>query len=160
MTIRIRDAVPGDAKTIAAFNAAMAMETEGKTLDDDLIQPGVSALLNDPAKGRYWIAEVDGEIAGQLMITYEWSDWRNGTMWWIQSVFVPEKHRRTGVFSALYRHVEQLATATDDCCGIRLYVEESNERAQSTYRTLGMVKPGYSVMEVDFRKQNETQSAC
>ena len=159
MTIRIRDAVPADAKTIAAFNAAMALETEGKTLDEGLLEPGVAALLNDAAKGRYWIAEVDGEIAGQLMITYEWSDWRNGTMWWIQSVFVPEKHRRTGVFSALYRHVEELASAADDCCGIRLYVEESNERAQDTYRALGMVSPGYSVMEVDFRKQ-EARSSC
>lgn len=158
MTVTIRDAAPGDAQTIAAFNAAMAMETEGKTLDSGLVEPGVRALLNDANKGRYWVAEVDGEIAGQLMITYEWSDWRNGTMWWIQSVYVPKAFRRTGVFSALYRHVEQLAASAEDCCGIRLYVEESNERAQQTYRSLGMVSPGYAVMEVDFRTQQDGSS--
>lgn len=147
MNLEIRDARPGDATTIAAYNSAMAEETEGRTLDPALIGPGVAALLDDPAKGRYWVAERDGQIVGQLMVTYEWSDWRNGTIWWIQSVYVHPDCRRTGVFSALYRHVESRAAATPQVIGLRLYVEESNSRAQRTYEALGMVRPSYLVME-------------
>lgn len=152
MTIRIRPARPADAPTIAAYNSAMAVETEGRELDPALIDPGVAAVLGDPANGLYWVAEVDGELAGQLLITYEWSDWRNGRIWWIQSVYVPERHRRRGVFSALYRHVETLAAEDAECCGIRLYVEKDNERAKDTYRSLGMRLTGYDIMEVDFRE--------
>ena len=152
MALKIRDAVPADAATVAAFNSAMAIETEGRPLDPAQINPGVRQALEDPNKGRYWVAETDGTIVGQLMVTYEWSDWRNGMLWWIQSVYVDDKHRRQGVFSALYRHVEALARGDAGCCGIRLYVEEKNRRAQKTYASLGMVKPGYEVMEVDFRK--------
>jgi ribosomal protein S18 acetylase RimI-like enzyme len=90
-------------------------------------------------------------VIGQIMVTYEWSDWRNGTMWWIQSVYVHPDHRRQGVFSALYHHVESLARARDNVCGLRLYVEEQNERAQATYLALGMNKPGYLVMQTVFR---------
>ena len=146
-TFQIRDAVPGDAGAIAAHNAAMAEETEGRTLDPDLIGSGVTGLLEDPAKGRYWVAESEGRVIGQLMVTYEWSDWRNGTIWWIQSVYVAPDRRRGGVFSALYRHVESLAGATPQVVGLRLYVEENNTRAQRTYAALGMVKPSYLVME-------------
>ena len=147
MKFEIRDARPADAATIAAYNSAMAEETEGKTLDPALIGPGVSALLEDPAKGRYWVAECDGELLGQLMVTYEWSDWRNGNIWWIQSVYVHPDWRRKGVFSTLYRHVESLAAATPQVIGLRLYVEENNRRAQQTYEALGMVSPSYLVME-------------
>lgn len=153
MTLTVRDARPEDGENIAAFNAAMALETENRTLDPGLLGPGVAAVLADASRGRYWVAEIDDEPAGQLMITYEWSDWRNGTLWWIQSVYIPERYRRQGVFTALYRHVEALARDAGDCCGIRLYVEESNERAQRTYAALGMTRPGYAVMEVDFRKE-------
>ena len=147
MTHEIRDAVPDDAAVIAAFNSLMAEETEGRSLARDVISAGVAALLEDPGKGRYWVAVVDGAIVGQLMVTYEWSDWRNGTLWWIQSVYVHPDHRRKGVFSALYRHVESLAVAEPGVCGLRLYVERDNERAQKTYEALGMVRPSYLVME-------------
>lgn len=153
MDVTIRDARTADADTIAAYNMAMAEETEGRPLDPGLIQPGVAAVLDDGTRGRYWVAEADHGIVGQMMVTYEWSDWRNGTMWWIQSVYVHPDWRRQGVFSALYRHVESLARSARDVCGLRLYVERDNERAQRTYRSLGMEQRGYEVMEVDFREQ-------
>lgn len=150
--VTIRDARPADAATLAAYNSALASETEGRPLDPDLINPGVAAILRDPARGRYWVAEADGRVVGQIMVTWEWSDWRNGTMWWIQSVYVHPDYRRRGIFSMLYRHVESLARADEDACGLRLYVENDNERAQQTYLALGMTHPGYRVMETDFRK--------
>lgn len=147
MDIRIRDATPEDAGTIADYNTRMAEETEGRTLDPEVIGPGVVALLSDPGKGRYWIADADGSAVGQLMVTCEWSDWRNGNLWWIQSVYVHPEQRCKGVFTALYRHVESLAEAESDVCGLRLYVESGNHRAQQTYAAMGMVEPGYLVME-------------
>ena len=150
MEFTIREARPADAETIAAFNSAMAEETEGKSLDPEVIGPGVGNLLADASRGRYWVAEGEGRVIGQLMVTYEWSDWRNGNIWWIQSVYVAPDWRRKGIFSALYRHVESLASAEPDAIGLRLYVEESNERAQRTYAALGMVKPSYLVMEALF----------
>lgn len=152
MDVTIREARTADADVIAAHNMAMARETEGRPLAPGLIGPGVAAVLDDDTKGRYWVAEADGNLVGQIMVTYEWSDWRNGTMWWIQSVYVHPDWRRQGVFSALYRHVESLARSAHDVCGLRLYVERDNDRAQRTYRSLGMERPGYEVMEVDFRK--------
>ena len=147
MKISIRDATTADAATIADYNSRMAEETEGRALDPHLIGAGVSALLGDKNKGRYWVAVSGDDIVGQLMVTYEWSDWRNAMIWWIQSVYVPSKYRRKGVFSALYRHVETLAKAEAGVCGLRLYVEENNQRAQQTYKALGMIKPSYLVME-------------
>lgn len=155
MTVEIREARPDDRATIAAYNSAMAEETEGRALDPELVDQGVAALLADATKGRYWVAEAAGRVVGQIMITREWSDWRNGTMWWIQSVYVHPDFRRRGVFAALYRHVESHARADAGVCGLRLYVEKGNERALRTYRALGMVDPGYRVMEVDFRKARE-----
>ncbi len=147
MQITVREALPDDAGTIARYNSEMAAETEGKTLDPEQIGPGVATLLEDVSKGRYWVA-VDGDrIVGQLMVTYEWSDWRNGNIWWIQSVYVHPQWRRHGVFRALYRHVESLAGTTPGVVGLRLYVETGNTRAQQTYEALGMVKPNYLVME-------------
>ena len=148
--IDIREATPEDAETIAAFNQGIATETEGKRLGDDTILAGVARLLADPSRGRYWLAEVDGQVVGQTMVTYEWSDWRNGNIWWIQSVYVAADFRRQGVFSALYAAVESLAREDADACGIRLYVEKHNERAQATYRTLGMEGDTYLVMESMF----------
>ena len=150
MNIVIRDATIDDAMVVADFNSRLAEETEGRPLAANKIGPGVAALLSDANRGRYWLAIVNDEIAGQIMVTYEWSDWRNGMLWWIQSVYVSRKFRRRGVFSALYKHVESLARADEHSCGLRLYVEKSNGRARDIYRTLGMVEPGYLVMEAIF----------
>jgi len=152
MSISIRSATSADAKVIADFNNRMAMETEGNALSNDLIVPGVSALLHDATKGRYWVAVAEESIVGQIMVTYEWSDWRNGMLWWIQSVYVHEDFRRRGIFSALYRHVESLAAAEADVRGLRLYVEEENRGAQKTYESLGMSVTGYRVMETIFEQ--------
>ena len=150
--IEIRDATPADGAIIADYNSKMAGETEGKALDPDVIGPGVAKVLADSTKGRYWVATIDGRIAGQLMVTYEWSDWRNGDIWWIQSVYIAEQFRRRGVFSALYQHVESLAKNEESVCGIRLYVEKGNARAKETYTSLGMNMTAYDVMETIFDK--------
>lgn len=152
MTIEVRDAKRTDLDAIVRGNALMAKETEDKVLDEDVLRAGVAAVFDEPGHGRYWVAEVDGQVAGQIMVTHEWSDWRNGVMWWIQSVFVDAGHRRQGVFSALYRHVEAEARASGNCAGIRLYVEKENKLAQATYLALGMEDAGYAVMEVEFSK--------
>jgi GNAT superfamily N-acetyltransferase len=150
MTITIRDAAIEDAAFLAAGNLAMALEAERKRLDPSIVVRGVRAALEDPAKGRYFVAERDGEPVGQLMITDEWSDWRNGRFWWIQSVYVLPVARREGVFRALFRHVEGLARSDAGVCGIRLYVERENTRAQATYRHCGLEDGGYVVMEADY----------
>ena len=150
MKIDIREAKPEDAETIASFNQGIAEETEGKHLDEATILAGVSRLLAEPSRGRYWLAEVGGRVVGQTMVTYEWSDWRNGNVWWIQSVYVISDFRRKGVFTALFAEIESLARQDADACGIRLYVEKQNERAQATYRALGMRSDTYLVMETMF----------
>lgn len=148
--ITVRPATTADIPTIVRFNANLAEETERLVLDHARLQDGVRAVLVDPTKGMYFIAELEGRVAGQLMVTYEWSDWRNGMFWWIQSVYVEREYRSRGVFTALYRHVEQLMHSRKDVCGFRLYVEESNERARRTYEHLGMHPSRYRLMEVDF----------
>ena len=145
--IRIRKAVGGDAATITEFNRRLADETEGRKLDDARLSAGVTALLYDPTQGVYYVAELEGAIVGQLLITYEWSDWRNGRFWWIQSVYVPKPHRRKGIFKALYTHVRRLAEESDGVCGIRLHVEADNHVAQATYAALGMSPHTYKLME-------------
>ncbi|MEO1248012.1 MAG: GNAT family N-acetyltransferase [Pseudomonadota bacterium] len=147
MSITLRAATREDAATIAGFNSAMALETEARTLDRETIAQGVLALLTDERKGRYWVAESGDTLAGQLMLTYEWSDWRNGVIWWIQSVYVHPDFRRQGVFRQLFEHVKRLAEADPAACGIRLYVEKDNRRAQATYAALGMNSDKYLVME-------------
>ena len=156
---RIREAVPADAALAAQWNAAMALETEHKALDRDRLEAGVAAGIATPAAARYFIAMDDAAVAGRetlgipvgmLMLTREWSDWRNGEWWWIQSVYVPPEHRRRGVYAALHRHVETLARATPGVVGLRLYVERGNARAQGTYASLGMVDAGYAVFEREF----------
>jgi ribosomal protein S18 acetylase RimI-like enzyme len=156
MNITIRPASADDADFLAQGNTAMALETEHKRLDPAVVGAGVRAALADPGKGLYFIAECDGKRVGQLMFTYEWSDWRDGTFWWIQSVYVLPQARRSGVFRALFRHVEQLAAADPAVCGIRLYVERENERAQATYRHCGLDDAGYVVMEVDYTRAAPT----
>jgi GNAT superfamily N-acetyltransferase len=133
--VKVRRAMIGDAPILAEYNRRMAWETEAKELDPKVLGPGVAKVFDDPAKGFYLVAEADVGIVGQLMITYEWSDWRNGWFWWIQSVYVVESHRRRGVFRALVDEVKRLAAVGGDVIGLRLYVETENVRAQATYRS-------------------------
>ncbi len=153
MNIRIRQAAAADAATIAAFNASMALETENLDLDPVRLRKGTEALLADSSKGLYYLAEADGVVVGQLMITYEWSDWRNATFWWIQSVYIRPDYRHLGIFRALYTHVESIAKERHDVCGLRLYVEHTNARAQRTYVSLGMKQSHYLMMDVEFQLQ-------
>lgn len=154
--LRIRDAVAADRDLIADWMVAMAWETEHKRLDPPTVQAGVGAGLADPAKARYFVAMREAEVAGRetiavpagtLMLTREWSDWRNGDWWWIQSVYVAAEHRRQGVYQALHSHVAALAQATPGVVGLRLYVERGNAAAQRTYRAMGMDDAGYDIYE-------------
>ncbi len=149
--MKIRGATQADFPFIVAANAALATETEGQTLDPALLRPGVQAVLDDPRLGRYYLAEIDGKVVGQLMTTFEWSDWRNGLFLWIQSVYVLPAHRGDGVFRALFRHLTQLSREDARICGIRLYVDRSNDRAQDVYARLGMHRSNYGVMETVYR---------
>jgi len=148
--IAVRVATAADAEFLVRGNAAMALETEDLSLDLDRLRDGVHALFEQPGRGVYYVAELDGQRAGQMMITYEWSDWRNGLFWWIQSVYVEPRFRSQGVFKALYRHVEHLARTTPGVCGLRLYVENSNSQAQEIYQRLGLQRTAYQMFEVDF----------
>lgn len=148
MSLTVRRATPADVPVLVAFNAAIAWETEHKRLDSDVLAAGVRAVFDDPARGFYTVAERGQEVVGQMMVTYEWSDWRNGWFWWVQSVYVREDARRAGVFRALYREVERRAAADPSVIGLRLYFETGNARAQSTYRALGMRDTTYGVMEL------------
>lgn len=148
--VSIRPARVTDAAIIARFNREMALETEQRKLSPQRVLRGVQALLSDPAKGTYYMAESGGEVVGQLLITYEWSDWRNGNFWWIQSVFVAPAHRGRGVFKALHAHVEQLARNRKDVCGLRLYVDAHNTQAKGVYARLGLKATHYELWETDF----------
>jgi ribosomal protein S18 acetylase RimI-like enzyme len=145
--MQVRLATPRDAPLLVEFNAAMALETERKELLPDVIGAGVRSLLDNPLSGFYVVAEKGDRVVGALMITKEWSDWRNGTFWWIQSVYVRPELRRQGVYKLLYRHVQELAAKDPAVCGFRLYVERENGRAQATYRALGMKETRYLVFE-------------
>ncbi len=146
MPLSVRPATAADAPALVEHNLRMAEETEGKALDRAILAAGVAAALADPHKGRYFVAEEEG-VVGQLMLTLEWSDWRNAWIWWIQSVYVRRDARRQGVFRALYEHVVEAARAEPDVMGLRLYVENGNEAAQRVYERLGMKRAGYLVME-------------
>ena len=146
MSRTVRPAARADRATLVAFNAALALETEGKRLDPATLAAGVAAALDDPAKGHYAVVEEGGVVVGQCLVTLEWSDWRNGWFWWIQSVYVLPAARRTGVFRDLYRHLEADAAARPDVIGIRLYVERDNARAQATYASLGLAEEPYALM--------------
>ncbi|HTJ85005.1 MAG TPA: GNAT family N-acetyltransferase [Polyangiaceae bacterium] len=127
----------------------MALETEGKTLELSTVLRGVAAVLADTSKGFYLVGEQDGVPVGQLMVTFEWSDWRAGQYYWIQSVFVREDARRSGVYRALYAKVLEIARERGDAVGVRLYVERDNRRAQRTYEALGMERSHYDMFEID-----------
>lgn len=149
-TPTIRLAKVPDLHSIASFNQKMAWETEHKELPESTVIPGVEAVLNDPLKGFYLVAELDGGVIGQLMITYEWSDWRNTNIWWIQSVYVEKEHRGKGVYAALYEKIKDEARL-NGVHTIRLYVEKENDTAQSVYEKLGMEETVYKLYEVTLR---------
>jgi GNAT superfamily N-acetyltransferase len=146
-TWAIRAATVDDAPRLRDWACAMALETEHKRLDPETVDQGIRAVLDQPRRGAYFVAERGGEAAGTLMLTYEWSDWRNGDWWWIQSVYVAPQHRRQGVYASLYAHVLAGARADPAVCGLRLYVERDNANAQRTYESLGMVDAGYRMYE-------------
>lgn len=158
-SIAVRAARVQDLETLVAFNAAMALETEGRVLDRQRLRCGVEAVLGSPARGFYVIGESQGphrpRVVGQLMVTYEWSDWRNGTFWWIQSLYVEPPWRRLGVFRSLHDFVLSAARARPDVCGIRLYVEASNRAAQAAYERVGLASSSYRVFERDFVLSDE-----
>jgi GNAT superfamily N-acetyltransferase len=149
-TLTVRHATLADAPTIVEFNIRLARDTEGLELDPAVVREGVRRMLEDAQRGRMFVAEVDGRVVGQTMFTYEWSDWRNSWIWWLQSVYVEEAHRRRGVFRALYAHVRELARDDPEVGCIRLYVERRNVVARETYLGLGMTLSGHIVLEEDW----------
>ena len=149
-SVTVREGRAEDAPTIAKYNRAMANETESKCLHIQTVLKGVKQGLARPEICRYFVAEKGGDVVGQAMVTYEWSDWRNGELWWLQSVYVHPDHRRQGVFRKLFEHIEAAAQAHPDVCGLRLYVEEDNRNGQSVYRKLGLIHAGYHVYEREF----------
>lgn len=145
--VLVREARTEDLDFIVAQNAQLALETEAQGLPRDVLTQGVARALADPDRLRYWVAEVDGQVIGQTAVTREWSDWRNGWLWWLQSVYVQPEHRGRGVFRALHHHIREAARSDPEVVGMRLYVEESNFHAQRTYLSLGMDRGGYHVHE-------------
>ena len=147
MPTTVRPATDADARFLVEFNCRLASETEGKTLDPAIVAAGVAAGMRDPNKAAYFVAEDASAVVGMVLLTREWSDWRNGWLWWIQSVYVRPEARRRGVFRALYDHIYRLAREEADVIGLRLYMEENNHRAAKTYAAVGMVPAGYVVFE-------------
>ncbi len=145
--IHIRKATPHDARRIAGFNREMAFETEGARLDPNVALAGARRIIGEPSLGFYLVAEHQREVVASLMITSEWSDWRNGVFWWVQSVYVIPPWRRKGIYRRLYEKVKELAAQNPDVCGYRLYVERGNRAARSTYRSVGMVETHYRMYE-------------
>jgi GNAT superfamily N-acetyltransferase len=150
----IRPATVADADVVAEFNALLAEESEAIRLNRAVLDPGVRAALSDVTKARYFLAECDGRVVGQTMVTYEWSDWRNGWLWWIQSVYVRPEYRRRGIFRALHEHVRESARR-EGAVGLRLYVHNDNHLAQQVYERLGLHRAGYHVLEQMFRVRGE-----
>lgn len=148
MSIKIRPGLLFDIDTIADFQVRMAFETEnGLKLDPPTVQKGVSAVIDDPSKGKYWLAEVDGKVAGCLLTVPEWSDWRNGTVLWIHSVYVAPEFRKNGVYKALYAHLKEMVSSSSEYRGLRLYVDKTNQNAQKVYEKLGMDGSHYITYE-------------
>ncbi|HKX83499.1 MAG TPA: GNAT family N-acetyltransferase [Pyrinomonadaceae bacterium] len=150
--MEIRIAAGADRNALVEFNQAMAMETENKSLQTDVLSQGVAAVFDDPKKGFYVVAEADDKIAGGLMVTFEWSDWRNKWFWWIQSVYVLPEFRGQAVYSRLYQFVKQKADEAGNVCGFRLYVEHDNETAQRVYERAGMTASHYLMYEEEVQR--------
>ena len=142
----IRKATPEDASIIIDFQLKMAWETEQLRLVPEIIVKGVNAVFDDPSRGMYWVAENDSVVVASLLITYEWSDWRNCNVWWFQSVYVLPDFRRSGIFRSMYLHIKDEADK-QGVAGLRLYVERNNSRAQQTYEALGMISGHYTMYE-------------
>ena len=147
--VTVRQATREDAGTVVEFMLAMARETEGRELDAERLRRGVRGIFERPGRGTYFVAEFGGQVVGSLLITFEWSDWRDGDFWWIQSVYVRPDARRRGVYAALHRHVEAAARATGGC-GLRLYVDKHNEKARNAYLRMGLSASHYDMYENDF----------
>jgi L-amino acid N-acyltransferase YncA len=145
--MQIREATTKDIPSLLDFQLKMALETESITLEISSLTLGVNRLFKDPTKGRYYVAEFNNEVVGCLMTTYEWSDWRNGTVLWIQSVYIAKDHRGKGVYKKLYQHIQELVNTDPDMRGIRLYVDKSNLSAQQAYTNLRMNGEHYKVFE-------------
>jgi ribosomal protein S18 acetylase RimI-like enzyme len=144
--ISVRKANPSDAEIIIGFQQNMALETENLYLSPDIVSKGVNAVFANPPLGQYWVAEENRQVIASLMITYEWSDWRNSNVWWFQSVYVKPSHRRKGVFTTMYGHIKNEAERLG-VPGLRLYVETNNTGAIRTYEALGMNREHYSMYE-------------
>lgn len=145
--LHVRSAIASDLRFIADSNAAMALETEHKQLDRAVLERGIATVLGEPRRGFYLVCERAGEALGCLLVTYEWSDWRNGEWWWLQSVYVVPGARRCGVFRALHDAVRARLAQAPEAIGLRLYVERDNARAQATYVALGMQETAYRLYE-------------
>lgn len=143
----IRQAIETDAPGIVEFQVAMAWETEQLQLDEPTVIKGVAAVFEDPKKGIYYVAETDGKVVGSLLTTFEWSDWRNGTVLWIQSVYVRPEYRKRSIFSKLYKHIQEKVTANNNLRGIRLYADKTNIPAHGVYEHLGMTAEHYQMFE-------------
>jgi GNAT superfamily N-acetyltransferase len=143
----IRQATTSDSSSIVEFQLAMAWETERLRLDEPTVIKGVAAVFSDPAKGTYYVAEADGKVVGSLLTTFEWSDWRNGTVLWIQSVYVRTEYRKRSIFSKLYKHIQEKVNGTPDLRGIRLYADKTNIPAHGVYEHLGMTAEHYQMFE-------------
>jgi len=145
MNIRLANA--SDAADLVEFNQAMALETEGKHLDSEILKNGVEAVFSDEKKGFYVVTEADAKIVGGLMVTFEWSDWRNGWFWWIQSVYILPDYRGRRIYRLMYEFVKNKANQAKNVCGFRLYVEKENVNAQKVYEKLGMESSHYLMYE-------------
>ncbi len=146
-SLRVRAARPDDLESLVDFNCRLARETEDHELDPATVRRGLTRLFDNPAAGFYTVAEQEGRVVGCLLITFEWSDWRDGWLWWIQSVYVVEAARRLGVFRQLFEHVREKAETDGDVRGLRLYVERGNGRAQATYASMGLEEAPYKLYE-------------
>ena len=145
--MKVRKATIQDLETLIKFQVAMARETEGIDLQLEKVEKGVEAVLNDPNKGNYYVAEINNKVVSSLLTTFEWSDWRNGTVLWIQSVYVEPQYRRRGVYRSMYSHIKTMVLSSDELNGIRLYADKSNVAAHKTYKNLGMNQDHYITFE-------------
>ncbi len=153
--VRVRQATGDDASALASGNVRLAAESEDRTLDPAMVERGVRRIQADPSRGAYWVAEADGSVIGQCLVTTEWSDWSDGRYWWFQSVWVEPEWRGQGVFRALWDRVLDAAREAGDVTAIRLYVEEENHRAREVYERLGMELTGYRMYESPLPPRNE-----